>query len=270
MGWYKRQFTAAGLWMDLNNYRDRKLAFSTHGHIPVLLPCYQAATQSKFNSWPPEDHCQLFVRTITHFPKGTHCKMALELAGYWWFEFATSWGIGSERDLQISPVFYLAPPETTKVINLGPPLEKNIFYSILFIILYSVSSVQSLSRVLLFVTPWATAHQASLSFTNSQSLLNLMFIESVIPSKHLIFVVPFSFCLQSFPASGSFQMSQLFASCGQSIRVSASTSVFPMNSQDWFPLGGTGWISLQSKGLSRVFSNTTVQKHQFFSAQLSL
>ena len=83
-------------------------------------------------------------------------------------------------------------------------------------------------------------------------------------------VVPFSSCLQSFPGSGSFQMSQLFASGGQNIGVSASTSVFPVNTQDWFPLGWTGWISLQSKGLSRVFSNTTVQKHQFFGAQLSL
>ena len=83
-------------------------------------------------------------------------------------------------------------------------------------------------------------------------------------------VVPFSSCPQSFPASGSFKMSQVFASGGQSIRVSASTSVLPMNIQDWFPLGWTGWISLQSKGLSRVFSNTTVQKHQFFGAQLSL
>ena len=83
-------------------------------------------------------------------------------------------------------------------------------------------------------------------------------------------VVPFSSWLQSFPASGSFLMSQFFASGGQSIGVSASASVLPMSIQDWFPLGCTGWISLQSKGLSRVFSNTTVQKHQFFSAQLSL
>ena len=81
-------------------------------------------------------------------------------------------------------------------------------------------------------------------------------------------VIPFS-CPQSFQASGSFQMSQLFASGGQSIGVSASTSVLPMNTREWFPLGWTGWISLQSKGLSRVFSNTTVQKHQFFRAQLS-
>ena len=83
-------------------------------------------------------------------------------------------------------------------------------------------------------------------------------------------VGPFSSCLQSFPASGSFLMSQLFTSGGQSIGVSASASVLPMNIQDWFPLGLTGFISLQSKGLSRVFSNTTVQKHQLFGTQLSL
>ena len=83
-------------------------------------------------------------------------------------------------------------------------------------------------------------------------------------------VILFSFCLQSFSASGSFPMSQLFAAGGQSIGVSASTSVLAMNTQDWSPLGWTAWISLQSKGLSRVLSNTTVQKHQFFSAQLSL
>ena len=83
-------------------------------------------------------------------------------------------------------------------------------------------------------------------------------------------VIPFFSCLQSFPASGSFQMSQFFTSGGQSIGVSASSSVPPMNIQHRFPLGCIGWISLQSKGLSRVFSNTTVQKHQFFSAQLSL
>ena len=241
------------------------------------------------------------------------------------------------------------------------------------------SSVQSLSRVWLFVTPWTTACQASLSITNSQSSPKPMSIESVMPSSHLILccpllllpsippsirvfsnesalcirwptywsfsfsispsnehpglisfrmnwlghwsekvkwshsvvsdslqpqglqhtslpcpspipqacsnssplswwchptvsssVVPFSSCLQSFPASRSFSMSWSFASGGHSTGVSASASVLPMNIQDWFPLGWTGWISLQSKGLSRVFSNTTVQKHQFFSTQLSL
>ena len=83
-------------------------------------------------------------------------------------------------------------------------------------------------------------------------------------------VIPFSSCLQSFPASGSFPMNQFFTSSGQSIGVSASASVLPVNIQDWFSLGWTGWISLQSKGLSRAFTNTIVQKHQFFSAQLSL
>ena len=83
-------------------------------------------------------------------------------------------------------------------------------------------------------------------------------------------VIPFSSCPQSFPASGSFLMSQFFESGDQSIGASTSASVFPMNIQDWFPLGWTGWISLQSKGLSTVFSNTTVQKHQFFGSQPSL
>ena len=108
-----------------------------------------------------------------------------------------------------------------------------------------------------------------LSITNSQSLPKLMSFDSVMPSNHLILCCPFLLLSSIFPASGSFQMSQLFASGGQSIGVSASTSVLPMNTQDWSPLGWTGWISLLSKGLSRVFSNTTVQKHQFFCAQLS-
>ena len=121
-----------------------------------------------------------------------------------------------------------------------------------------------------FATPWTAAHQASLSITNSRNVLKLMSIESVMLSNYLILCCPLLLCFQSFPASGSFQMSQLFASGGQSNGISASTSVLPMNTQDWSPLEWIGWISLQSKGLSRVFSNTTVQKHQFFSAQLSL
>ena len=132
-----------------------------------------------------------------------------------------------------------------------------------------MSSVQFswVSRVWLFATPWTAACQASLSFTIFQSLLNFMFTESVMPSNHLSSVVPFSFCLQSFPASGSFLMSWLFASGGQS---SSSITILLINIQDWFPLGWTGWISLQSKGPSRVFSNTTAQKHHFFSIQPSL
>ena len=115
-----------------------------------------------------------------------------------------------------------------------------------------------------------TAWQASLSITSSQSLPKLMSIELVMPSNHLILCCPLLLLPSIFPASESFQMSQLFASGGQNIGISASTSVLPMNTQDWSPLGCKGWISLQSKGLTRVFSNTTVQKHQFFCAQLSL
>ena len=106
----------------------------------------------------------------------------------------------------------------------------------------------------------------SLSITNSNSCLPSWWFHPTISS----FVIPFSSCLQSFPLSGSFLVSQFFASGGPSIGVSASVSVLPMNIQDWFPLGWISWTSLQSKGLSRVFSNTTVQKHQFFGAQLSL
>ena len=119
-------------------------------------------------------------------------------------------------------------------------------------------------------TPWATARQASLSITNSRSPHKPMSIESVMPPSHLILCHPLLLLPPTLPVSRSFPMSQLFSSGGQSIGVSASASVFPMNTQDWSPLGWTGWISLQSKGLSRVFSSTTVQKHQFFSAQLSL
>ena len=131
------------------------------------------------------------------------------------------------------------------------------------------SSVQSLSRVRLFATPWITARQASLSITNSQSSLNSCPLSQWCHPAISSSVVPFSFCPQSLPASGSFPMSQLFASGGQSIGVSASALVLPMNTQGWSPLGWTGWISLQSKGLSRVLSNTTLRKHQFFSTQLS-
>ena len=140
----------------------------------------------------------------------------------------------------------------------------------------SVSSSVQFSCSVMSDSLWSHGlqHQASLSITNSQSLLKLMFIASVMPPNCLILVVPFSSHLRSSPASGSFPVSQFFPSGGQSIGVSASASVLPMNIQDYFPLGWTGWISLQSKGLSRVFSNTTVQKHQFldtafFTIQLS-
>ena len=132
------------------------------------------------------------------------------------------------------------------------------------------SSVQSLSHVWLFVTPWTAARQASLSITNSQSPPKLMSIESVMPSNHFILCHPLLLLPSIFPNIRVFSNESVLRIRCQSIGVSASASVLPMNIQDWFPLGWTGWISLQSKGLSRVFSNTTVQKHQFFGAQLSL
>ena len=131
------------------------------------------------------------------------------------------------------------------------------------------SSVQLLSHVQLCnpmnrSTPGLPVYHQLLEFTQT----HVHWVGDAIQPSHP--VIPFSSCPQSFPASGSFQMSQLLASGGQSIGVSTSTSVLPMNTKDWSPLGRTGWISLQSKGLSRVFSNTTVQKHQFFGSQLSL
>ena len=160
------------------------------------------------------------------------------------------------------------------------------------------SSVQLLNHVWLFATPWTAARWACLSITNSRSLLKLMSIDAIQPthpllppsppafnlSQHqnkwsevkllshvLLFATLWTVAYQAPPSMGfsrSFQMSQFFASGGQTIGVSAS--VLPLNIWDWFPLGWTGWISLLSKGLSRIFSNTTVQKHQFFSAQFSL
>ena len=128
---------------------------------------------------------------------------------------------------------------------------------------YVCVCVCALSRVWLFATPWTAACQASLSFTISQSLLKLMSIESMMPSNHLILCCPL--LLPSvFPASGSFPMSWLFTSGGQNIEASDLASVLPVNIQDWFPLGLTSLISFQSRGLARVFCNTTVQKHQFF------
>ena len=134
--------------------------------------------------------------------------------------------------------------------------------------LNSISSVQSLGHVWLFATPWIAAWQASPYITNSLSLLKLMSIESVMSSNHLILCRPLLLPPIIFPASPSLPMSQFLASGGQSIGV--STTVLQMNIQNWFPLGWTGWISLLFKGLSRVFSKITVQKHRFFGAQLSL
>ena len=160
--------------------------------------------------------------------------------------------------------------QNPKRIKLFPPLWFRKILAIFQFNSVQFSSVQSLSPVQLFATPWTAARQTSLSITNCQSLPKPMSIESVMPSNHLILCRPLLLLPSIFPASGSFPVSQFFASGGQSIGASASASGLPMNTQDWSPLGWTGWISLQSKGLSRVFPNTTIQKHQFFGAQLSL
>ena len=128
------------------------------------------------------------------------------------------------------------------------------------------SSVQPLSRVQHFATPWTAVCQASLSITNFRSPHKPISIESVMPSNHLILCCPFLYLPSIFHSIRVFSK----PSGGQNIGASASASVLPVNIQDWFPLGFTSLISLQSEELSRVFSNTTVQKHQFFAAQLSL
>ena len=126
-----------------------------------------------------------------------------------------------------------------------------------------------LSRVWLFATQWTEASRASLSITNSQSLLKLMSIKSVMPSNHLILCCPLLLPSSIFPSLRVFSNESVL--CNRWPKYwSFSFNISPVNTQDWSPLGWTGWISLQSKGLSRVFSNTTIQKHQFFRAQLSL
>ena len=149
--------------------------------------------------------------------------------------------------------------------NLPPFLVKEIYWT-----LRNFNTIQSLNRVRL-LCPHELQHARSPCPSPTPGVYpNLCPLSQWWHPTISSSVVPFSSCPQSFPASGSFKMSQLFPSGGQSIGVSASASVLPMNTQDWSFLGWTGWISLLSKGLSRVFSNTTVQKHQFFGPQLSL
>jgi len=137
-------------------------------------------------------------------------------------------------------------------------------------VLTMTAVVQSLSCVQLFATPWTEVHQASLSFTISKfAQTHVHWVGDAIQPSHPL-LPPFSSCLQSFPASGSFPRSRLFASGGQSFGASAAASVLPRNIQGWFPLGLTHLISLLSKGVSKVFSSTTIKKHRFFNAQPSL
>ena len=150
-------------------------------------------------------------------------------------------------------------------------VKKDVFICVsesLCYIHWKFSSIQLFSCVWLFATLWITVLQASLSSPIPGVYSSSCPLSRWCHSSHLILYRLFSSCPQSLPASGSFP-SKLFAWGGQSIGVSASASVLPMNTQDWSPLGWTGWISLKSKGLSRVFSNTTVQKHQLFGTQLS-
>ena len=144
---------------------------------------------------------------------------------------------------------------------MNKPIYNEPFLNPQISVLPGFNSVILFSRIRLSETPQTEACQASLCITNSQSLLKLMSFESMMPSNHLILRLAFSSQLQSFPASGSFLMSQPFTLGSQRIGVSASASVLPMNIQDGFPLGLTDLISLQSQELSRVFSNITVQKH---------
>ena len=147
----------------------------------------------------------------------------------------------------------------------GPADETStIFHIQIYLVSLVAQSFPTLYDPMDCSMPGLPVHHQLAEFTQT----HVRWVRDAIQPSHP--VIPFSSCLQSFPASGSFQISQLFTSTGQSIGVSPSTSVLPMNTQDWSSLGWTGWISLQSKGLSRVFSNTTVRKHQFISVQLSL
>ena len=151
----------------------------------------------------------------------------------------------------------------------GPLSGKNKEIYVCVILYMSVQSVQLLSRVRLLATPWIAAQQASLSITNSQSSLKLTSIESEMPSSHLILCRPLLLLLPIPPSIRVFSNQSTLHMRWPKYWSSALASFLPMNTQDWSPSEWTGWISLQSKGLSRVFSNTTVQKHQFFGTQLS-
>ena len=173
---------------------------------------------------------------------------------------------------------YLEPCQRLNLLLLWPSFQPWSMQSwqilefwvihLLFKKTHGTSSCCSVSRVQLFATPWTAARQVSLSFSISWSSLELMSIESVMPSNHLILCRPLLLLPSIFPSIRIFSNESGLHISDQSI--GSSVSVLPMNIQGWFPLGSTGLISLQSMGLSRVLSNTTVQKHQFFSAQLSL
>ena len=166
-----------------------------------------------------------------------------------------------EKEKGLETLFKEIPTETFP--NLGRVFGIQVYKANQF------SSVQSLNRVWFFATQWIAARQASLSITNSQSSLKLMSIELVMPSSHLMLCRPLLLLSPIPPSIRVFSNESTLCTSGQSTGVSALASFLPEKSQGWSPSEWTAWISLQSKGLSRVFSNTTVQKHQFFGAQLS-
>ena len=247
-----------------------------HGLQHAKLPCPLPTPRACSNSWPLSWWCHSAVWSfVVPFSSCLQSFPASEFISYMicllhksclqWKHYYVSTG-----SVLTCPALQRQCVTVQCKIDVEGKETPLVTYLLISIVNQIFNSVQLLSPVWLFVTPRTEAHQASLSIANSQSLLKLMSIESVMPSNHLILCLPFFSCLKSFPASGSFQMSQLFPSSGQSIGVSASALVLPMNIQDWFPSGLTGLIFLLSKGLSRVFSNTTVQKHKFFGAQLFL
>ena len=146
-------------------------------------------------------------------------------------------------------------------------MNKICKYQVIYIIFYAIVVIRLLNSIQLSVTPRTEHARLPCPSPSPRAYSNSCSLSWWCHPTILSSVIPFSSCLQCFRESGSFLMSQLFASGGQSIRASASASVLPMNIQDWFPLRLTGLISLQSKGFSRVFSKTTVQKHQFFGTQ---
>ena len=181
-----------------------------------------------------------------------HCSLIYNLWTYWSHLKPSSWDSSPEDSL----------------LSLGfssdTPVKGSTFNTTLH------HSVQLLSHARFSVTPWTAACQASLSITNSQSLLKLMSIALVMPSNQLILCHPLLLLPWIFPSIRVFSNEPVLHIRWPKYWSFTSASVLPMNIQDWLPLGWTGWISLQSKGLSRILSNTTVQKHQFFGAQLSL
>ena len=227
-----------------------------HGLQHASLPCPLPIPGAYSNSCPLSQWCHLTISSSA-IPFSSRLQSFLASGSFPMSQLLAS----GDQSIGVSASASVLPMNIQGGFTLG-------FIGLIF--LQSSQSIQLLSHVRLFVTPWTAAHQASLSVTSSWSLLRLMSIELVMPSNHLILCCPLLLPPTIFPALGSFPLSPFFTSGGQNIEVSVSASVLPMNIQDWFPLGLTGLISLQSKGLSRVFFNTAVQKHQFFGAQLSL